>query len=173
MRHLFMMWCCWHMSRSIKYIHARDWIWVVCHPMLPHYHSMYVKLTFEMLIVRGNSIHFWHTNGCPCESVKVFEKENVSAWEELEPPTFGFMRNALTIRAIRVRHLLSHVLNTGSGGIDIFLSKATIWNVNCARATAFIFDTRTDVFVKVSKFFLLRWYICIYVYVTLWLCEAI
>ena len=34
----------------------------------------------------------------------------------------------------------------------IFLSKVNIGNVNCARATAFIFDTRTDVLVKVSKF---------------------
>ena len=34
----------------------------------------------------------------------------------------------------------------------IFLSKANIWNVNCARATTFIFDTQTGVLVKVSKF---------------------
>ena len=33
-----------------------------------------------------------------------------------------------------------------------FWSKINIWYVNCARATAFIFDTRTDVLVKVSKF---------------------
>ena len=33
-----------------------------------------------------------------------------------------------------------------------FLSKANIWIVYCARATAFIFDTPTDVLVKVSKF---------------------
>ena len=33
-----------------------------------------------------------------------------------------------------------------------FWSKVNIWNVNCARATAVIFDTRTDVLVKVSKF---------------------
>ena len=33
-----------------------------------------------------------------------------------------------------------------------FLGKVYIWYVNCARATAFIFDTRTDVLVKVSKF---------------------
>ena len=34
-----------------------------------------VKLTYEMA---GNSIHFWRTNGCFCESVKVFETEYVS-----------------------------------------------------------------------------------------------
>ena len=33
-----------------------------------------------------------------------------------------------------------------------FLCKVNIWYVNCARATAFIFDTRTGVLVKVSKF---------------------
>ena len=33
-----------------------------------------------------------------------------------------------------------------------FRSKVNIWTVNCARTTAFIFDTRTDVLVKVSKF---------------------
>ena len=33
-----------------------------------------------------------------------------------------------------------------------FLNKVNIWNVNCAWATAFIFDTWTDVLVKMSKF---------------------
>ena len=37
-----------------------------------------VKLTFEILTVRGNSIHFRHTIGCSCESVKDFETENIS-----------------------------------------------------------------------------------------------
>ena len=32
-----------------------------------------------------------------------------------------------------------------------FWSKPNMWNVNCARATAFIFDTRTGVLEKVSK----------------------
>ena len=35
-----------------------------------------------------------------------------------------------------------------------FWSKVNIWNVNCARATAFIFDTRTGVLGKVSKIYL-------------------
>ena len=34
----------------------------------------------------------------------------------------------------------------------VFWSEVNIWNINCARATAFIFDTRTDVLVKVWKF---------------------
>ena len=33
-----------------------------------------------------------------------------------------------------------------------FWCKVNIWNVNCARATAFILDTRTGVLEKVSKF---------------------
>ena len=53
------------------------------------------------------------------------ETENVSTWEGLEPPIFGFMPNALTIWTIRARHLLSHVWNPGSGGIDIIELKLT------------------------------------------------
>ena len=100
----------------------------------------------------GNSIHFWHTNGCSCESVKFFETENVSTWEGLEPPTFGFMLNALTIWAIRARHLLSHVFEHWLWQHRYFLSKVNIWNVNCAGATASIFYTQTGVLVKVSSF---------------------
>ena len=33
----------------------------------------------------GNSIHFRHTNGCSCESVKVFETENVWTWGDSKP----------------------------------------------------------------------------------------
>ena len=50
-----------------------------------------------------------------------------------------------------------------------FWSKTNIWNVNCAPATAFIFDTRTGVLVKVSKILRqkmsrpgLLWYILVY-----------
>ena len=49
----------------------------------------FVKLTFEMSTVQGNSIHFRLTNGC-CESIEVFETEIISTRGELEPPTFGF-----------------------------------------------------------------------------------
>ena len=57
-----------------------------------------------------------------CQS---FETENVSTSGGLELPTFGVMPTALTYWAIRARHLLSHVLNTGSGGVDIFEVKFT------------------------------------------------
>ena len=36
---------------------------------------------------------------------------------------------------------------------DDFWSKGNIWHVNCVRATTFISDPRTDIPVKVSKFF--------------------
>ena len=89
-----------------------------------------------------------------CESVKVFETENVSTWGGLEPPTFGFMPNALTYWAIGARHFLSYVFEhwLWLWWYRYFWSKVNVWNVNWARATAFIFDTRTSVPVKVSKF---------------------
>ena len=62
-----------------------------------------VMLTFELLTVRGQQ----HSFGLTC--VNVIETENVSTWGGLEPPTFVFMPNALTIGAIRARHLVSHV----------------------------------------------------------------
>ena len=83
--------------------------------------------------------------------VKVSETENVSTWGGLGPPTYGFMPNALTYCAIRARHLLSHVFEHWLSRYRYFSSKVYIWNVNCARATAFIFDTRTSILVKVSK----------------------
>ena len=62
------------------------------------------------------------------------------------------MPNALTYWAIRARHLLSHVVEYWPWRYRYCWSKVNIWNVNCARATAFIFDTRTGVLGKVSNF---------------------
>ena len=108
-----------------------------------------VKLTFEMLTVRGQQYSF-----STHERVfKVLETENVSTRGRLEPQIFGFMPNALTYWAIRARHLLSHVFEHWLWRYRYLKkNKVNIWNVNCARATAFIFDTRTGVLVKVSKF---------------------
>ena len=55
----------------------------ICSDTLDHNVFFAVKLTFVMLTVRGNIIHFRLTNGCSCESVEVFETENVSTWEGL------------------------------------------------------------------------------------------
>ena len=51
---------------------------------------------------------------------------------------------------VKMRVLQSKPLWTLST-IHIFLSTVNTWNVNCARATAFIFDTRPVVLVKLSK----------------------
>ena len=84
-----------------------------------------------------------------------------AAWSQLKidstrgrlgPSTFGFMPNALTIWAIRARHLLSRVFEHWIWRYRYFWSKVNICNVNCERATTLIYDTRTDVLVKVSKF---------------------
>ena len=112
----------------------------------------HVKLTFEMLTVRGQQ-HLFSTHErvflgkCQC-----FESENVSTWGGFEPPIFGFMPNALTYWAITARHLLSRVVEYWLWCYRYFFNKVIIWYGNCARATAFIFDTRTGVFGKVSKF---------------------
>ena len=69
----------------------------------------------------GNSIHFRHTNGCFCDGVTKFLRQKMCRPEgDSKPPTFEFMSNALTIWAIRAKHLLSVFLNTGSGDIDMF-----------------------------------------------------
>ena len=109
-----------------------------------------VTLIFEMSTVRGQQ-HSFSIHGCSWGSVNVFETENVSTWGGLEPPTLGIMPNALTYWVIRARHLLSHV-EYWLWWYRYFWSKVKIWNVNCARAIAFIFDTRTGVLGKVSKF---------------------
>ena len=97
--------------------------------------------------------------------LEVFQTENVSTWGWLEPPIFGFVPNALTYWAIRARHLLSHLFEYWLWRCWHFLSKVIIWSLEesflskfiiwygkCARATALIFDLRTGVLVKVSKF---------------------
>ena len=82
----------------------------------------------------GNSIHFWHTNGCSCESVKVFETENVSTWEGLEPPTFRFMSNALVYHAIQVMIF---------GQKDILIDWLIDLSIACLIELNMIFDTES------------------------------
>ena len=52
------------------------------------------------------------------------------------------MPNALTYLAIRATHLRSHVVEYRLWRCRYLWSKVNIWNINCARATAFIFDTQ-------------------------------
>ena len=109
------------------------------------YRNSYVKLTFEMLTVHGQQHSFFTREQMFFRRCQSFETENVSTLGGLEPPTFGFMPNALTIRAVRARHLLSHLFEYWLWKYRYLLSKVNIWNVDCARATAFISDTWTDV----------------------------
>ena len=113
-----------------------------------------------------SKVNIWNVN-CAWETAFIFDtqtdvlvtvskflrQKNVSTWEGLEPPTFRFMLNALTIWAIRARHLLSYVFEHLLWWYRYFWSKVNIWNVNCAWAAAFIFNTQTDVLMKVSKVF--------------------
>ena len=70
----------------------------------------------------------------------------------IRTPTFEFMRNALTYWPIRAWHLLSHVLNTGSGGIDIFKVKLTL-EMLAVRGQQHSFSTHERVFLwKCQRF---------------------
>ena len=95
-----------------------------------------------MLTVRGQQHSFSTQERVFLGKCQSFWKENVSTWGGLEPPTFGFTLNALTYWAIRARHLLSHVVENWLWRCGYLWSKVNIWNINCARATAFIFDTQ-------------------------------
>ena len=63
-----------------------------------------------------------------------FRDRNVSTWGGLEPPTFRLMPKALAIWAMKARHLLSHVSNTGFGGMDIFVWLITNWLLRTPRS---------------------------------------
>ena len=106
-----------------------------------------------MCVARATTFIFDSQNGCSCECVEVFQTENVSTWLGHEPLIFGFLPNGLTIRVIRATHLLPHVFEYWLWWFKYFCSQFNIRNVNYAKATAFIFDARSDVLVKVSGFF--------------------
>ena len=126
------------------------------------WYFFYVKLTFEMSTGRGHTAFiFENTSGCSCES---FWDRKCLDLRGTQTPNLWIHAQCSNLLRYQGQHLLSHFFNTGPGGIDIFKSKANIWNVNCARATAFIFDTRTGVLVKVvnlidiwSALFGLKW----------------
>ena len=79
------------------------WLW--------RYRYFVIKLTLKCKLCMRISNHVRFTNGCFLKkSVEVFETENVSTWGRFEPSTFAFMPNAITIWALRARHVLSHVI---------------------------------------------------------------
>ena len=92
---------CVHKKHSLAYIFMYIYIYI--------YIWSKVNIWFVNCAQAAAFIFDTRTGGCSCESVKVFETENVSTWGGLEPPIFGFMPNALTYWAIRTKHLLSHV----------------------------------------------------------------
>ena len=94
--------------------------------------SMLQPLKFGNVYI-WNKVNIWNVNCVRAtafifdtqtdvlEQVSKFLRQKLSLPEgDSNPPTFEFMPNSLTIWAIRARHLLSHVFNTGSGGINIF-----------------------------------------------------
>ena len=111
--------------------------------------SMFVQKSIyqmkEMDIFESN-VNIWNVN-CARATAFIFDtrtgvlmkvskflSQKISRPEgDSNPPTFFFMSNALTIWAIRAKHLLSKVFYTDSGGIDIFWSIVNIWNVNTLR----------------------------------------
>ena len=145
------VWFCviFHRLTMLWWIPSKSWGFLF-RKIIP-LHSIYfvLTLTFEMLTLQ----HSFSTHEWMCLwSVQVLEIDNFSTWGGLEPPNFGFMRHALITCAISARHLLAHVFEYWLWWHRYFRSKVNIWNINCAPAAAFIFDSRTDVFVKVSKF---------------------
>ena len=65
-----------------------------------------------------------------------------------------FIHLALQNRIFRYRKSLQSISTISwpmRSTLIYFWSKVNIWNVNCARATAFIFDTRTGVLGKVQR----------------------
>ena len=103
-------------------------------------------------VCAGNSIHFRHTT-------RVFLWKCQSFWD----------RKCLDLRGTRTPNLRIHdecsnLLSYQGQTFAVpcfehwlwwyryFWSKVNFWYVNCARAAAFFFDTRTGVLVKVSKF---------------------
>ena len=68
-----------------------------------------VKLTFEMLTVRGQHHSFSTYERVSLRKCQSFWDRKCLDRGGLEPPIFGFMPNTLTYWAIRAEHLLSHV----------------------------------------------------------------
>ena len=93
--------CCGDFSQIIYVLNRTNWSESYAYFQ---YNISYLDFNIWNINRAGNSIHFRHR--CSRESVKIFETEIISTWVGLELPTFGFMSNALTIWAIRARHLL-------------------------------------------------------------------
>ena len=147
----------WRCSWSSADKRCSNYIWVIDN-FIAYWGTTYireltVKLTFEMLTVHGQQHSFLTYE-------RVFLWKCQSFWDRKFLDLRGTRTSNLRIHAecsnllrYQAKHLLSHVSEHWLWRYRYFWSKVNIWNVNCARATAFIFDTQTGVLVKVSKSF--------------------
>ena len=133
-----------HIERQSKY--------VVSFSM--HSSYIYIHIYICVCVLRGQQHLFsTHKTDVLVNVSKFFQTENVSTWLGHEPLIFGFLPNGLTIRAIGATYLLPDVFEYWLWWYKYFCSQFNIRNVNYAKATAFMFDARSDVLVKVSRFF--------------------
>ena len=100
-----------------------------------------------MLTVRGQQHSFSTHERMFLGKCQSFETENVSTWGGFEFQAFGFMPNALTIWAIRARHLLPHVFeywpisSAGAHGIACYYK---IWIESMPVSVRFGLGADTD-----------------------------
>ena len=111
-----------------------------------------VKLTFELLTVHGQQ-HSFSTHE------RMFLWKCQSFWDRKCLDLRGTRTPKFRIYAECSNHLSYQGQTFAVPCFEhwlwryrYFWSKVNIWTVNCARATAFIFDTQTDVLVKVSRY---------------------
>ena len=81
-----------------------------------------------MLIVCKQQHSFWtHERVQLCDSVKVFETENVSIWVGLETPNLWIHAECSNLLSYQGQTSAVPIfLNTGSRGVDIFEVKLTL-----------------------------------------------
>ena len=121
------LWDLWHGPISRYYA---IWFVVLLFRAVNFIYIILVKLIFKMLTVHGHQHSFSTHKRIFLWNCRSFEIENISTWGGLEPSTFRFMPNALTIPAIRARLLLIEYWLWR----DRYLcSKVNIWNVICSQ----------------------------------------
>ena len=109
-------------------------------PTISNWSSVIVVLTSSL-----GMFHNPHRKGYLCKfiyqglSLVITMPANVLPLCSARPCSVSYVNHSIFL-------WLSMILNVWS-----FSSKVNIWNVNCARATALIFNSQTDVLVKVLK----------------------
>ena len=98
-----------------------------------------VKLTFEMCTVCGQQCSFLTHKRMFLWKCERFGDRKCLDLRGTRISNLRIIQNALTIWAIRAKHLLSHVLNTGSDDIDCYLVPCKHWRPPDACGSHFIF----------------------------------